>query len=323
VVAIAARRAFSGPFTYDSDCTPLPAPTTPGFGVPVVSDSSFGAVNRSLELRAQSSDREDLSWVIGASRMTQRIDVLADGVFPSGFGPDVPPGGRAGVNDATGTGPNDALFGQATRRVLDGRLGLTAGLRHERAERAGTNRTTPIGMPAFAAQLGSSRTMPKLDVDWRFDPLATSYANIATGWRPGGVNQYADTSTGGGRRPDPVTYGAARTRTVEAGVNLRRPAAQLEASAAVSATRVEDYQESVQTGTVTGFLANVPKVTIRGAEGELRGRPLPALQLNAGAGLARARYDEYGFAGDLLVGEPPANRPDWTIIWLGARWSSG
>lgn len=322
VVAVAARRTFDGPYSYDFDYTPLPAPLTPGFGVPLVSDSSFGSENRSFELRAQSSDRDDLSWVLGASRATQRVDVLAAGVFPSGLGPMVPPGGRAGINDATGTGSNDALFGQATWRVLDGRLGLVAGLRHERAERAGTNRATPLGTPAFEAAVGSSRTLPRLGIDWRPDPTTVAYASVATGWRPGGVNLYADTSTAGGRTPDPIAYGAARTRTVEAGVNLRRPDARLEWSAAVFDTRVEDYQESVQTGTVSGFLANVPRVSIRGAETELRWRPATALLLNAGVGLARARYASYGFAGDLLAGEPLANRPDWNG-WLGARWSGG
>jgi len=320
VVAIAARRTFKGPYVFDFDYTPLAAPGTPGFGVPVVSDSAYETQNRYLELRAQSADRDDLRWVVGVSRSEQQVDVLSDGVFPAGFGAFVAPGGRAGFNDATGSGSNDALFGQATLRLLDARLGLTAGLRREQADRAGTNRDVLFGTPAFSTEVSGARTLPKLAVDWRFDALTTAYASIASGWRPGGVNLYANTSPFGGRQPDPLTYGAQRTRTLEAGINLRRPAARLEWSAAVFDTSVEDYQETVLTGTGTAYLANVPSVRIRGLESELRWRIVPALSINAGAGLARARYEDYAFAGNLLGGQPLANRPDWNG-WLGARWT--
>lgn len=322
LVAIASRRVYEGPYVFDFDYTPVAAPRTPGFGVPVISDSAYNTENRYLELRAQSADRDDLRWVFGATRSEQRVDVLSDGVFPSGFGPFVPAGGRAGFNNATGTGTNEALFGQATLRFLEGQLGLTAGLRGEQATRSGTNREVLLGTPAFSSEVSGSRALPKVGIDWRFDPLTTAYASLATGWRPGGVNLYANTGTFGGRQPDPVNYAPQQTRTLEAGFNLRRPAQRLEWSGAVFDTRVEDYQETILTGTGTGYLANVPSVRIRGAETELRWRVLPSILLNAGAGLARARYDEYAFAGNLLAGQPLANRPDWNA-WLGARWTDG
>ncbi len=80
----------------------------------------------------------------------------------------------------------------------------------------------------------------------------------------------------------------------------------------------------MQTGTVTGFLANVPKVSIRGAEGELRWRPLPALQLNAdafGAGAFRSTCRSDGtsvrVAGHVVANLSAAYRIGrWTLVGL-------
>jgi iron complex outermembrane receptor protein len=189
------------------------------------------------------------------------------------------------------------------------------------------NRDVAFGTPGFNAALSTSRTLPKLGLDWRVDRNTTVYANWATGWRPGGVNLYANTSTFGGRTADPITYGTQRTRTLEAGVNLRRNDLGLELSAAVFDTAVKDYQETVLTGTGTAYLANVPSVKIRGAEAELRWRVVPSITLNAGIGLARARYDDYFFGGNLLGGKQLANRPDWNaqlgVAWQEGPWSLG
>jgi iron complex outermembrane recepter protein len=322
VVGVAAHREYKGPYIFDFDYTPIPAPRTPGFLGQLISDSAYNTTNRYFELRAQSEAQSSLRWVAGASRSEQTVQVLSDGVFPAGFGAFVPPGGRAGFNDATGEGSNQALFGQTTLRVLGDRVGLTVGLRREQAERMGVNRLVDFGAPAFAAALSTSRSLPKVGVDWRFGPQTTVYANWATGWRPGGVNLYANTATIGGRTADPVTYGSQRTRTLEAGVNLRRAGIGLEFSAAVFDTRVRDYQETVLSGTGTAYLATVPSVKINGAEAELRWRVLPTITLNAGVGLARARYDDYFFGGNLLGSQQLANRPGWDTT-LGASWQNG
>jgi iron complex outermembrane receptor protein len=323
VVGVAANRQFEGPYAFDFDFTPIAAPATPGLLGQIISDSAYNTQNRYVELRAQSAGTAGVRWVVGVSRSEQSVDVLSDGVWPNGnaaFG--IPPGGRFGFNDATGDGSNQALFGQATVRFLGEQLGVTAGLRREEANRSGVNREVGFGTPAFDASLSTSRTLPKLGLDWRFGRYATVYANWATGWRPGGVNLYANTSTFGGRSADPITYGAQRTRTLEAGVNLLRADLGLELSAAVFDTSVKDYQETVLTGTGTAYLANVPSVQIRGAEAELRWRVVRSVTLNAGIGLARARYDNYFFGSNLLGGKQLANRPDWNAR-LGVAWSEG
>jgi iron complex outermembrane receptor protein len=328
VIGVAANRKFEGPYAFDFDYTPIAAPGTPGMLGQLISDSAYNTTNRYYELRAQSAGVAGVRWVVGASRSEQSVQVLSDGVWPNGnaaFG--IPAGGRFGFNDATGDGSNQALFGQATLRFLGDQLGLTAGLRREQADRSGVNRDVAFGTPGFNAALSTSRTLPKLGLDWRFDRNTTVYANWATGWRPGGVNLYANTSTFGGRTADPITYGTQRTRTLEAGVNLRRNDLGLELSAAVFDTAVKDYQETVLTGTGTAYLANVPSVKIRGAEAELRWRVVPSITLNAGIGLARARYDDYFFGGNLLGGKQLANRPDWNtqlgVAWQEGPWSLG
>jgi iron complex outermembrane receptor protein len=328
VIGVAANRSFDGPYAFDFDYTPIAAPNTPGMLGQVISDSAYNTTNRYVELRAQSAGTGGLRWVVGASRSEQSVQVLSDGVWPNGnaaFG--IPAGGRFGFNDATGDGSNQAVFGQATLRFLGDQLGVTAGVRREQADRSGVNRPVAFGTPAFDAMLSTSRTLPKLGLDWRFDPNTTVYANWATGWRPGGVNLYANTSTFGGRAADPLTYGTQRTRTMEAGVNLRRSDLGLELSAAVFDTAVQDYQETVLTGTGTAYLANVPSVKIRGAETELRWRVHPSLTVNAGIGIARARYDNYFFGSNLLGGKQLANRPDWNaqlgLAWREGPWSLG
>lgn len=323
LIAVAANRNFEGPYAFDFDYTPIAAPDTPGLLGQVISDSAYNTTNRYYELRAQSGTAAGTRWVAGVSRSEQSVEVLSDGVWPNGnaaFG--IPAGGRFGFSDATGGGSNHALFGQFTLRYFGERLGLTAGVRREQADRSGVNRAVAFGTPAFEAAVSTSRMLPKLGVDWRWDGDTTVYANWASGWRPGGVNLYANTSVFGGRPPDPVTYGLQRTHTLEAGVNLRRSHSGLEFSAAVFDTAVKDYQETVLTGTGTAYLANVPSVKIRGAEAELRWRVLPPVTVNAGIGVARARYDDYSFGGNLLGGKPLANRPDWDVR-MGVDWQAG
>ena len=323
LIGVVANRKFEGPYAFDFDYTPIPAPNTPGLLGQVISGSAYNTTNRYYELRAQSTAQAALRWVLGASRSEQSVQILADGIWPNGntaFG--IPAGGRFGFNHAEGEGDNQALFGQTTLRFLNNQLGVTAGLRREWANRSGVNRAVAFATPAFDKSLSTSRTLPKLGLDWRFDANTTFYANWATGWRPGGVNLYANTSTFGGRTPDPLTYESQRTRTLEAGVNLRRASLGLEFSAAVFDTRVKDYQETVLTGTGTAYLANVPSVKIRGVEAELRWRIVPSITFNAGIGVARARYGNYFFGGNLLGGKQLANRPDWNAL-LGLTWQQG
>ncbi len=123
VIGVAANRRFKGPYAFDFDFTPIAAPATPGLLGQLISDSAYNTTNRYAELRAQSAATTGLRWVVGASRSEQSVQVLSDGVWPGGnaaFG--IPAGGRFGFNDATGTGRNQALFGQATLRFLGDRL---------------------------------------------------------------------------------------------------------------------------------------------------------------------------------------------------------
>jgi iron complex outermembrane receptor protein len=280
VVGVLAHRTFDGPYKLDFDYTPLRAPATPGFGVPFISDSLYRTTNDHVELRLQraAAASGSFNWIVGVSRMEQDVTLVSDGVFPQGFGAFVPAGGRAGFNDATSDGRNSSVFGQITQRFLDDALGATFGIRRETSQRNGESRPALFGTPAFRGSVSDSRRLPKLSVDYRVDATMTAYATFATGWRPGGVNLYADTSLlgfAGPRTPDPITYRQQRTTTAEVGFNLRSKENQLQLSAAVFQTKVRDYQETVVTGTGTAFLANAAEVKIPGAEFELTWRATP------------------------------------------------
>ncbi|MCE2946409.1 MAG: TonB-dependent receptor [Betaproteobacteria bacterium] len=317
-VAVASRRRFDQRYIFDLDQTPLAAPAP--FGVPVGLDSGYVAGNDYLELRAQSreggSDR--ITWRAGVSRYTQTVRIMYFVLLPEGIPGLAPPGTRARGSDVDGNGRNDAVFGEATVRLLDRRLGLTAGLRDEQSHRAAVffAGAPPFGFPGSSHQVDDRQMLYRVGADWRFDSRRSIYAHVATGWQPGAINLY--------RLPaDPATYRSTRTRTIEAGGRQLLPAGG-ELRASVYRTRAEDFQELLFTGPSNGYHLNVPLAAFDGFEAEARWNATRNLALSAGAGYVRARYLDYPLPTGTgrLDGRVVPNVPEWNAF-ATARWRDG
>jgi len=330
---VAARRRFQSDYTFDLDETPIAAPLTPPAGVPLTLRGRYDTGNDYYELRGQSAQAAALvsgfTWRSGVSYSTQKARTRGDLGFPVGFPGLFGAGGTARVNDFDASGHNAAWFGEATQRLLDAKLGLTAGLRHETTQRRALFITgDPVfGLPGSLEQVDDRQWLPKVGVDWRFDPRTTAYGHLATGWRPAAINLY--------RTPgDSAIYRSERSTTLEAGARMQfAPAAgfsrsaehRSELRASVYSSRVRDYQEVRFTSPGSGIILNAPEVNIEGAEIEAKWAASARMTLTSGAGYTDARYGDFlavPATGLRLDGRALPNVPRWNAF-ASARWRDG
>ncbi|MEL6917018.1 MAG: TonB-dependent receptor [Bacteroidota bacterium] len=161
--------------------------------------------NISQELRLVSTSNTKLSWIAGAFLYRTRDDDSNDFITGSDFGlvdPDfaaLVPFTRTDRADIIQQGY--ALYGQASFEVTD-KISLSAGLRYDFEENEATiNRT--FDSPAFPATEFSGSTdfdsfSPKVAISYQANDNTFVFANVARGFRPGGINQFVldETQTG-------------------------------------------------------------------------------------------------------------------------------
>jgi iron complex outermembrane receptor protein len=156
-------------------------------------------------------------------------------------------------------GDSEGVFGQATwRPFADRRLGLTAGLRYDDAQRDLDRQAATFStFPGLDEERGDDMWLPKFAVDYRLEPDKLIYVSAAEGWI---------TDWWGNR---------------------------LRINAAGFYNDVSNYQDLVYIDPVDGYLANAKKAYTRGFELEVIGRPLPGLELSGSLGYVNAFYDDY------------------------------
>ena len=265
VVSVTTYRESEDEFGVELDLTPA------DFGSAVVA-SKFR--NFTQEFRLQSSDHGDqdasLDWTVGWFRNElERNRVLT----------------FAGVGLMGGTlnGVSDAVFGQATYRLFDNALGLTAGGRYETTERKFTESVRGYD----DTDKDDSQFLPKFAVDYRFTEDIMAYASATMGWRNGGVNP----STSKGQ--EYLKYDKETNWTYELGFKSRLLDNTLLFNAAVFHSVFEDYQDEVRPTPLVNYLSNVEEVTMDGFEIEVAWYPVRELELTASLGYVDAEYGDF------------------------------
>ena len=184
LTSISARRFSSSDFQNDSDVFSPPTENTAIQVFDVDSDSL------SQEIRFQSSSQKSkFQWLAG-SYLEFRDFEINDSSFISDAGITLT---EAEIDEDT-----LAFFGQASYQVTKP-LTLTAGLRYESFDSTLSNQTTSdfTGFDRTVTSFDDIEQdndilLPRFVAQYRFNPSLMTYGSIARGYKPAGVNYFAD-----------------------------------------------------------------------------------------------------------------------------------
>jgi iron complex outermembrane receptor protein len=310
----------------------------------------------SQELRLASDDGGAFDYVAGLYAFGQELTGRPETVY----GPDatywllgtsavLPPtllDGYGSIGNTTFRSSSYAVFGEGTWHVHE-RLRLTAGLRYTWEHKDGAYETSVFGglqnpTPAQrAAQLSILRPQAyrasdndeslsgRANVAFDVNDHVMVYASLARGFKSGGINM-AGLPLDAANQPALPTavIRPERNTTAELGVKSELFARRLQFNLATYATEVADFQANVVDtgpGALRGYLANIPQVTVRGAELDGAWRLTDTVTLRGSVAYTRARYASYGngpcplerISGGTqvcdLTGRPLPNTPDWAL----------
>jgi iron complex outermembrane receptor protein len=249
----------------------------------------------SQELRIASPIKQPLEYVAGLFYAdSNNYKDSTTTILPSPFAPS-PPVPRSIDTDAIQHAQltTKALFGQATWHLTDA-TGLIAGLRYTRdsvsADQSQSSVvafapfTLPASVKSASGHADQSNVSGKLGLQHTLSKTANVYATLSRGYKgpqidtstPINVATAAGSFAGYTVKPELPT-------SVEVGTKLSFLERRLDVDLAAFHTKIKDFQEQNCTLTAVGALSciplNVPNVTSKGLEADIRARPVPELQL--------------------------------------------
>jgi iron complex outermembrane receptor protein len=314
--SITALRRADQKFTTERDGTSYNGVTTytPMLTMDPLQTNMDGTIdNESLsysqEFRIQSlaDSGSPLEWLLGFSFHGFSRDLKGtvnrnDGFTPPDFV----------MMDNTLDGSSYAIFGQATYRLLDDKLGFTLGLRQEWTEREvkvhDSNTIAALGRDSLSAN--DRMFLPKFGIDYRITPEAMIYASVAKGWRTGGVTSNVNFVT----PVEDSKYDAETSWTYEIGAKTEWFNKRLLINVAGFLTDYKDYQDEIMTDpTIGGYLSNSGKTRISGIEVEAVGRITEDLTATVDFGYLHARYRDYETYGADYSGNSVVTVPEFTL----------
>ncbi len=240
-----------------------------------------------------------------------------------------------------------AAFGEVNWRVVD-RVTVTGGLRYTHEDKDGyydtsvsgglattsaalTNAKLSVLRPqSYGAHDSDGSLSGRANIAWQATDGVLGYVSYARGFKSGGINM-SGLPLDAQNRPVLATavVRPERNTTWEAGVKTRLFDRRLILNADVYHTRVTDFQativDSAQTVALRGYLSNIPRVTVKGAEADLTALILPGLTARAGLAYADGEYSDYpagpcplerqtaATAACDLTGRRLASLPRWSV----------
>lgn len=245
-------------------------------------------------------------WLIGPTTGTGASTVRVPANLLDGYGTD----GRTRLNQ-----DSYAAFAELNYKVVP-RVTLTGGLRYTYEVKDGSYATTVFGglqtsnAALINAKLGVLRPQSyeahddegnlsgRGNLAWQVSDRVLAYGSYARGFKSGGINlsglpltaQNQAALTTAVIRPE-------RNQTYEAGLKTQLFDRRLTVNLAGYLTDVRDFQatlvDSSQTVALRGYLSNIPKVTVKGAEADVTAQLTPSLQVRANLAYADGRYTDY------------------------------
>ncbi|MEJ7934741.1 TonB-dependent receptor [Sphingobium sp. AN558] len=242
----------------------------------------------------------------------------------------LPAGRPAGLLDGYQTnGTTDfrstsyGIFGEVTWRPAP-RLAITGGIRYTYEEKDGRYDVTASGglttgltpsliadkasilrSQSYAAHLGDGSASGRVNIAYESTENIMAYASAAKGQKSGGINMSGlpvyPAGVPGHANGDPilntVTVRPEKNMTYEAGVKTSWLDGALTFNVDAYYTRVKDFQanvvDSAAVVALRSYLANIPKVTVKGVEFDAAARVGDFLTLRAAGAYARGTYSDY------------------------------
>lgn len=277
----------------------------------------------SLEVRLASNGSNRVDWTAGLYWFDQNVttggvtEYGADAAYwllPASNSPAALLDGYTVFNDSSIDTTSYAAFGQLTWKVTD-RLRITPGLRYTKETKDGAyaqittgglattdpvliSRRNGIARPqSFSAKTSDGSWSSQVAVAYDFTDAVHGYVTFSRGHKSGGINMTALPLTSAGLpAQEAAVIDPERVTTYEAGLKTQLFDRFLTANAAVFATDVKDFQANVVDsgpGALRGYLANVEKVTVRGAELDLSTRRVGGFSAYANLAYTDGKYDSF------------------------------
>lgn len=239
------------------------------------------------ELRFQSSLPGPIQWTVGGFLENRRSHVLSEGHVTQADGVDSNPAHIVLQRRIGDKLEQQAAFGEVSYEVIP-RLTLTGGLRFYNYDKTVSGVTTvgfkPLGTSVSPYAVYSSNDqgwLYKANASYQLDRDLLVYAQVATGFRPGGVNQAIGLATALPYLPDSLT-------TYELGLKQSFFRDRLVFDFSAYRTDWKDMQVSLNSGTFA-YLGNAGAARVQGLEAEVLLNPVRGLQLSGNASLLSAK----------------------------------
>ncbi len=215
------------------------------------------------------------------------------------------------------------VFGEVTWHPLP-RLAVTGGIRYTYEQKDGLYDVTAFGgltsgltaalindknsilrTQKYAAHIGEGSPSGRVNIAWHFTDEIMAYASYARGEKSGGINMSGlpvyPAGVPGHASGDPVLTAAVvrpeKNTTWESGFKTALLNRRLTINLNGYYTRVTDFQANVvdflAPAALRSFLANIPKVTVKGAELDATAQLTPHVSLRASGAYANGRYASY------------------------------
>ena len=249
----------------------------------------------SQELRIASPSRQQFEYVAGLFYADSKTDkrtittILPNPVLPS---PPVPRSIETDTMEHANM-KTQALFGQTTFRLSEA-TSLITGLRYTRDEVSSdfaqssavafSGFALPPAVKTAAGSASQTNVSGKIGLQHTLSRDANVYATLSRGYKGPQIDNESQVSAAA----NPGAYSGKLVKpelptSFEVGTKLSFLNRRLDVDVAAFHTKIKDFQEQNCTLTAVGALSciplNVPNVTSKGVEADIRARPLPQLQL--------------------------------------------
>ncbi|UTP38324.1 TonB-dependent receptor [Phenylobacterium sp. LH3H17] len=314
VKSITAFRDSEGAFLVDLDVTNSPLGT---------SEFAQQSDQFSQELQFTSQGDGQLQWIAGLFYLHDegtwdfllRLNPNNDQTVRALFAPTAQRGYQE--NELTAK----AIFGEV-RYAFSDDLRLTLGLRHSNEEKRNVSRTGVAGSPAAINldRMDLTRSWdawtPRVVLDYSPAEGVFTYATVSRGFKSGGFNLRLG--------PTAAVFDPEYVWNYEVGAKTewfdRRLQVNLSLFKAIYTDQQVQVAEAQPNGTTVVFTRNAGESKAEGAELEVRGRPTPALQVDAAIGYLHARFTDYPDGALNHRGKQVPGAPEWTASF-GAQYT--
>ncbi len=225
-----------------------------------------------------------------------------------------------------------AVFGEVSYTPIDP-LKLTGGLRWYQVKTYSAGYELGLAAGGGPPVVSSPETVtesgvnPKFEADYHLTPDQMIYANVAKGYRPGGISPVVPNGAAGTaidctaslKAVDPnITI--AQTRTFqsdslwnyELGTKTEWLDHHLSVDAAAFYIKWKNIQQEILLSCGFQYTANAGAAVSKGGELEIRAKPADPLEMSLGLGYQNATITQVGVESPQTVGSPVYQVPNWT-----------